>query len=232
MTISLALLTHYDNYVGVHRLKKLNKRSSCLINLNLKNICTAFTFLFSGLNFIYPQSAISVTPKSLQYLQFFTRCYMNLSKIQSKFTNSSFDINFMRFSIVLIFFFFGYSKWFDYEAQALIPLISNSPILSWMYSVFGINGASYLLGTAEWTFGLLIFLGFWFKKIGALGALGSCVTFLTTITFILSTPGAWEVSAGGFPAMVEAAGFLMKDVVLLAGSIVLLKDSLKDKSFI
>lgn len=97
-----------------------------------------------------------------------------------------------------------------------------------MHSIFGINGASYVLGTAEWTFGLLIFLWFWSRKIGALGAFGSCVTFLTTITLIFSTPGAWEASAGGFPAIGGATGFLMKDIVLLAGSLVLLKDSLKD----
>ncbi|MBJ2247490.1 DUF417 family protein [Pseudomonas haemolytica] len=28
----------------------------------------------------------------------------------------------------------------DYEAQGLIPLISNSPLLSWMHGVFGTQG--------------------------------------------------------------------------------------------
>jgi len=67
--------------------------------------------------------------------------------------------------MVIIFFFFGYQKWFHYEAQALIPYMSNGPLISWMYPVFGIRGATYFLGVAEWLFGTLIFLGFW-KKVG------------------------------------------------------------------
>jgi uncharacterized membrane protein YkgB len=30
--------------------------------------------------------------------------------------------------MVIIFLFFGYSKWFNYEAQALIPLNLNSEV--------------------------------------------------------------------------------------------------------
>jgi uncharacterized membrane protein YkgB len=63
-------------------------------------------------------------------------------------------------------------KWFDYEAQVLIPYISNGPLISWLYPVFGIGGASWFLVVAEWTFGALLFLGFWNKKLGALGAAG------------------------------------------------------------
>jgi uncharacterized membrane protein YkgB len=45
--------------------------------------------------------------------------------------------------MVIIFLFFGYQKWFDYEAQALIPYISHGPLIFWMYPVFGIRGATY-----------------------------------------------------------------------------------------
>jgi uncharacterized membrane protein YkgB len=65
--------------------------------------------------------------------------------------------------------FFGYQKWFEYEAQVLIPYISNGPLISWMYPVFGIRGASWFLGVSEWLFGALLFLGFWNKKLGILG---------------------------------------------------------------
>ena len=41
------------------------------------------------------------------------------------------DYHFVRASMVIIFLFFGYQKWFDYEAQALIPYISNGPLISW-----------------------------------------------------------------------------------------------------
>jgi uncharacterized membrane protein YkgB len=78
----------------------------------------------------------------------------------------------------------GIKKWFEYEAQVLIPYISNGPLISWMYPVFGIRGASWFLGVSEWLFGALLFSGFWNKKLGILGALGSCVTFIMTVTWL------------------------------------------------
>jgi len=72
-------------------------------------------------------------------------------------------------------------------------------------------------------FGALLFFGFWNKKLGILGALGSCVTFIMTVTIIPFMPNGWAASAGGFPAMVGNVPFLMKDVVLFAVSVYLLR---------
>jgi uncharacterized membrane protein YkgB len=136
------------------------------------------------------------------------------------------DYHLLRASMVVIFLFFGYQKWFDYEAQVLIPYISHGPLIFWMYPVFGIRGASWFLGVAEWLFGALLFLGFWDKRLGILGALGSTVTFILTVTIIPFMPNGWAASAGGFPAMTGNVPFLMKDVVLLAVSIYLLKQDI------
>jgi len=136
------------------------------------------------------------------------------------------DYHLLRASMVVIFLFFGYQKWFDYEAQVLIPYISHGPLIFWMYPVFGIRGASWFLGVAEWLFGALLFLGFWDKRLGILGALGSTVTFILTVTIIPFMPNGWAASAGGFPAMTGNVPFLMKDLVLLAVSIYLLKQDM------
>ena len=133
------------------------------------------------------------------------------------------DYQLLRASMVIMYFFFGYQKWFEYEATALIPFISNSPLVSWLYPVFGVRGASWFLGVSEWTFGTLIFLGFWNKTLGVLGAAGSVFTFLATVSIIPFIPDGWTASAGGFPAMTINVAFLMKDVVLLAVSLYLLK---------
>jgi uncharacterized membrane protein YkgB len=133
------------------------------------------------------------------------------------------DYHVVRTSMVIIFFFFGYQKWFAYEAQGLIPFISNGPLIFWMYPVFGIQGASWFLGVSEWLFGALLFLGFWNKKLGILGAAGSCVSFIMTLTIIPFMPDGWAASAGGFPAMTGNVPFLMKDLVLFAASFYLLK---------
>ena len=133
------------------------------------------------------------------------------------------DYHLVRASMVIILFFFGYQKWFAYEAQGLIPFISSSPLMSWMYPVLGIQGASWFLGVSEWLFGGFLFLGFWDKRLGILGALGCCVTFIMTVTIIPFMPDGWAASAGGFPAMVGNVAFLMKDVVLFAVLFYLLK---------
>ena len=133
------------------------------------------------------------------------------------------DYNLLRASMVIIFLFFGYQKWFEYEAQALIAYIGHGPLLFWMYPVFGIRGATYFLGVAEWLFGALLFAGYWNKSLGILGALGSCFAFIATSTIIPFMPGGWAASAGGFPAMTEKVAFLLKDLVLFAVSLYLLR---------
>src|SRR5712691_10658112 len=133
------------------------------------------------------------------------------------------DYHLVRASLVILFLFFGYQKWFEYEAQALIPYISNGPLISWMYPVFGIRGASWFLGVSEWVFGALLFVGFWDKRFGILGAAGATVSFIMTVTIIPFMPNGWAASAGGFPAMTGNVPFLMKDVVLLAASVYVLK---------
>jgi uncharacterized membrane protein YkgB len=136
------------------------------------------------------------------------------------------DYHLIRASMVLIFLAFGYQKWFAYEAQVLIPYISNGPLIFWLYPVFGIRGASWFLGASEWLFGALLFLGFWNKRLGILGAIGSTATFVGTVTIIPFMPNGWDPVAG-FPAMAGNVPFLMKDVVLLAVSIYLLKQDVQ-----
>jgi uncharacterized membrane protein YkgB len=137
------------------------------------------------------------------------------------------DYHVLRTAMFLIFFFFGYQKWFAYEVERLIPFISNGPLIFWLYPAFGMRGATLFLGASEWTFGTLLFLGFWSKPLGVLGALGSTATFVGTVTIIPFMPEGWDAAAGGFPAMTGNVPFLMKDVVLLAVSLYLLKQDVQ-----
>ena len=56
------------------------------------------------------------------------------------------------------------------------------------------------------------------QKLGIIGALGACFSFVATVTIIPFIPNGWAESAGGFPAMTERVAFLLKDVVLFAAS--------------
>jgi uncharacterized membrane protein YkgB len=133
------------------------------------------------------------------------------------------DYRLLRASMVIVFLFFGYTKWFQYGAEAMVPFISHGPLIFWLYPAFGFRGAAWFLGSSEWVTCLLLFSGFWNKNLGIVGAIASTFTFVSTLTIIPFIPNGWAASAGGFPAMAGAVPFLMKDVVLLAVSIYLLK---------
>jgi len=133
------------------------------------------------------------------------------------------DYHLLRIAMIIIFAWFGYDKWFESEITALAPLITHGPLISWTIPVLGIRGTAILLGTSEWTFGSLLLLGFWNKKLGVIGALGSIATFISTLTILPFVPDGWDAGAGGFPAMAMNAAFLLKDLVLLVVSVYLLR---------
>lgn len=63
----------------------------------------------------------------------------------SRLLKANLDHHLMRTSMVVVFLLFGYQKWFEYEAQVLIPYVSNGPLISWIYPAFGIRG-----GVGSW----------------------------------------------------------------------------------
>src|SRR5262245_55617205 len=141
---------------------------------------------------------------------------------RSRLLKGDLDLHLVRGSMVLLFLLFGYQKWWEYEAQTLIPFISNGPLTFWMYPVFGLRGASYFLGISEWLTAALLIWGFWNPRAGVVGAILSVATFVTTVSSIPFMPDGWDAAAG-FPAMKGNVAFLMKDVVFLAVSVYLLK---------
>src|SRR5215471_10866651 len=134
---------------------------------------------------------------------------------KSRLLKGDLDLHLVRGSMVLIFLLFGYQKWFEYEAQGLIPFISNGPLTSWMYPVFGLHGATYFLGVSEWLTAALLLWGFWNPKAGILGAVLSVGTFVMTVTIIPWMLDRWYAAAG-FPAMKGNLAFLIKGIVLVA----------------
>jgi uncharacterized membrane protein YkgB len=56
-----------------------------------------------------------------------------------------------------------------------------------------------------------------------LGEIGSVATFISTLTVPPFVPEGWNAEAGGFPAMGMNAAFFLKDLVLLAVSLYLLR---------
>lgn len=130
----------------------------------------------------------------------------------------------LQWSLFVVFLWFGAMKFTSYEAQGITPFIANSPVMSWLHSVFGVRGASEVIGAVELTTAAALATGAFNRVALVLGSVMSCATYAITLTFFLSTPGVAESTAGGFPAISAPIGqFLLKDVVLLAASIVLLR---------
>ncbi|MDQ2778918.1 MAG: YkgB family protein [Pseudomonadota bacterium] len=125
----------------------------------------------------------------------------------------------LRWSLVLIFLWFGFMKFTVYEAKGIAPLVMHSPLLAWAYYLLGERGFATALGVVELTIGVLIALRPWSARASAIGSVASIITYLITLSFILTTPGTWQEGMG-VPYLSGPIGqFLIKDVVLLAASI-------------
>ncbi|QXQ07375.1 YkgB family protein [Sphingosinicellaceae bacterium] len=133
----------------------------------------------------------------------------------------------LRLSLVVTFLWFGTLKFFAYEAKGIDPLLTNSPLTRWL-SRFGEAGAARVVGGAEIGIGLCLAAGFSWPRgpVALLGAAGSIGTFLVTLSFLLTTPGAFEHRGPPYFLSTTFGTFLIKDLVLLAASFVLLADGL------
>jgi len=131
----------------------------------------------------------------------------------------------VRYGLVLVLVWIGGMKFTAYEAEGISGFVSNSPLMSWAYSVFSLQGFSALLGVTEIGTALLIAARPLSARAALIGSALAAGMFLTTLSFLLTTPGVWEASAGGFPALSVIPGqFLVKDFVLFGASMWLFAD--------
>lgn len=106
-------------------------------------------------------------------------------------------------------------------AEGIIPLVSNSPLISWHFRLFGPYIGSDLIGITEIAAALLIVAGYFRPKAGVIGGLITTVMFLTTSTMLITTPGA-TISVHGVRYMSFLGLFLYKDVISLGVSLYLI----------
>jgi reactive chlorine resistance protein C len=110
-------------------------------------------------------------------------------------------------------------KFTGYEAKGIEPMVAHSPLMGWMYGFLSVRTFSDALGVVEVTIAILIGLRHWSAKASALGSAAAVIMFLSTLSFLFSTPG-WELSLGGFPSLSALPGqFLLKDLVLLGAAL-------------
>src|SRR5262245_9073361 len=133
-----------------------------------------------------------------------------------------------RYGLVVIVGWIGLMKFTAYEAEGIRLYVTNSALMSWVYGFLSVRGFSAALGVVEVATALLIAARPLSSRAAALGSALAVGMFLTTLSFLLTTPGVWEPSAGGFPALSGKPGqFLIKDLALLGISLWSLGDAWK-----
>lgn len=165
-------------------------------------------------------------------------------------------INLIRVAILIIFVWIGGLKFWNYEAEGIVPFVANSPFMSFFYEreapeykdyklkegefdavkhewhqQNNTYTFSYGLGVLIMTIGVLTFLGIFSPKIGLVGSALAIIMTLGTLSFLVTTPEVWVPDLGsgehGFPLLTGAGRLVIKDTAILAGAVVCLADSAK-----
>ncbi len=134
----------------------------------------------------------------------------------------------IRYGLALVIFWIGAMKFTAYEANAIQPFVANSPFTGWVYRIMSLQAFSNLLGVVEIAVAVMIAFRPISANVSAIGSGLAAVMFLTTLSFLFSTPG-WEPSSGGFPALSVPGQFLLKDLVLLGAAIWSLGEASKSR---
>ena len=155
-------------------------------------------------------------------------------------------VNLIRVAILVIFVWIGGLKFWNYEAEGIVPFVANSPFMSFFYTKSAPEYKEYKLKEGEFneakhqwhvennTYGFSHGLGILIMAIGILTFLGAALAIVMTmgtLSFLVTTPEVWVPDLGsgehGFPLLTGAGRLVIKDTAILAGAIVVLSDSAK-----
>lgn len=132
----------------------------------------------------------------------------------------------LRSALVTNLVWIGALKFEDYEVENINPLVSSSPLFSPFLQKLGEKKTARLIGVTEIAMGALIGAKPLAPRASAIGSLGAVGMFVTTLSFLATTPGVWQENHGA-PKLSLVGQFLAKDSVLLGASLLTAADSLR-----
>ncbi|HTI78306.1 MAG TPA: DUF417 family protein [Mycobacterium sp.] len=132
-----------------------------------------------------------------------------------------------RYGLVVVIGWIGALKFANFEANQIQPLVANSPFMGWLYNVMPVYTFSALLGVLEVSCAVLLAIKPFAPKLSIIGSLIAIVLFISTVSFLFTTPGVGEPKGGGFPAISLVGEFLLKDIPLLGLSFWTLGDAIR-----
>ena len=120
----------------------------------------------------------------------------------------------------------GALKFKQYEVENIDPLLRSSPLFSRLREKLGARRLARVIGIAEIALGSLIAAKPVAPKASAAASLGAVGMFLTTLSFLVTTPEARQEGEGMLVPS-PAGQFLLKDTVLLAAALLTAAESLR-----
>lgn len=132
----------------------------------------------------------------------------------------------MRYGLATTFVWIGAMKWNDYEIEHAEVLVTASPLTSPLRKELGARKLAALIGVTQITLGSLIAAGPFAPRASAAGSLGAAGLMVSTLSFLVTTPQAWQ-EGRGVPWLSMLGEALLKDGVLLGASLLTAADSLQ-----
>ncbi|NTY62374.1 YkgB family protein [Mycolicibacterium sphagni] len=132
----------------------------------------------------------------------------------------------IRYGVVVPILWIGIAKFTTAEAQAIMPLVANQPLMGWIYQILSVQTISNAIGVIEIVAAVLIAGAPVFPRLSAVGSVLAIVLFLSTVSFLFTTPGVVDHTSGT-PLLTDTGGFLVKDIALLGAAIWTLGDALQ-----
>lgn len=136
----------------------------------------------------------------------------------------------LRIALVVPLAWIGVQKFTSEEAGAIVPLIAHQPLMAWLYDVLSVQMLSNALGVVEIAAAILIALRPLSATASAVGSAVATVLFVSTISFLFTTPGVLAASSLGIPVLSDSGGFLIKDIALLGAALWSLGEALQART--
>jgi reactive chlorine resistance protein C len=132
----------------------------------------------------------------------------------------------MRCGLATTFLWVGALKFKDYEVENAEPLVTASPLTSRLHEKLGAQKLARLIGVTQITLGSLIAAKPFAPQASAVGSFGAAGMMLGTLSFLVTTPEAWQ-EGKGMPQLSMLGEALLKDSVLLGASLLTAAESLR-----
>ena len=144
-----------------------------------------------------------------------------LTTISTWIANHNLPFMVISIGMIAMLIWAGFYKMTAPGAEGIVPLVSNSPLISWHFKVFGTYKGSTLIGVTEVTAALLMIIGYFKPEAGVVGGLIATLMFFITSTMVITTPGS-VISVKGIGYMSFLGLFLFKDIISLGVSFYLI----------